>query len=166
MLISQKVLFSKEECDLIINQKKTNHQNWTKNSRNYKSSTIVFNNETYWIFERLKTFFEEVTGNNIIKLKEEIHFHIFDTEDWFGIHNDTRDSRLFSVGVLLNNNFDGGDFKLYNPNEIVLNKTVGNSYIFDANISHEITPIEMGTRYSLIWFIQGNNIRTVPTKLI
>lgn len=35
-----------------------------------------------------------------------------------------------------------------------------------ANISHEITPIEMGTRYSLIWFIQGNNIRTVPTKLI
>ena len=166
MLISQKVLFSKEECDLIINQKKTNHQNWTKNSRNYKSSTIVFNNETYWIFERLKTFFEEVTGNNIIKLKEEIHFHIFNVDGWFGIHNDARDSRLFSVGVLLNNNFNGGDFKLYNPNEIIINKISGNSYIFDVSISHEVTPIMNGIRYSLIWFINNDNIKTAPKKLI
>jgi len=29
------------------------------------------------------------------------------------------------VGVL-NNDFEGGDFKLYNPNEIILDKVIGN----------------------------------------
>lgn len=165
-LIFEKTLFTPKECELIISLNKINSQSWKNNDRDYKSSSIILNNNTDWIFQKLKTFFEDATGNKIIKLKEEIHFHIFNTDDWFGIHNDSRDSRLFSVGVLLNNNFSGGDFKLYNPNEIVLNKTIGNSYVFDANISHQVTPIETGTRYSLIWFIQNNNIRTVPTKLM
>lgn len=166
MLISQKVLFSKEECDSIIKLEKMNHQSWKNIDREYKSCTIVFNDTTSWIFERLKTFFEESTNYSILKLKEEIHFHIFNTENWFGIHNDTRNNRLFSIGVLLNNNFDGGDFKLYNPDEIIINKIPGNSYIFDVSISHEITQIQLGIRYSLIWFMDNNNIKTISNKLM
>jgi len=36
-----------------------------------------------------------------------------------------RDNKLYAVGVL-NNDFEGGDFKLYNPNEIILDKVIGN----------------------------------------
>jgi predicted 2-oxoglutarate/Fe(II)-dependent dioxygenase YbiX len=50
--------------------------------------------------------------------------------------------------------------------EIVLEKKVGNTYIFDTAISHEVTPIQYGIRYSLIWFIQSNNVKTKPTKFI
>ena len=165
-MIVEKVLFSKKECDDIIEIHKVNSQKWKNNDREYKSFSIILNEETEWIFSKMKNFFEEESGIVMDTIKNEVHFHVFETNDWFGIHNDARDSRLFSLGVLLNDDFEGGDFKLYNPNEIKLNKEKGNSYLFDAGISHEVTPIQNGVRYSLIWFIQNNNIKTIPRKLM
>lgn len=164
--VFQKVLFTPNECENIISLNKENLQRWKNTDREYKSASIMLNDTTEWIFEKLKNFFEETIGTKIVKLKEEIHFHTFSVGNRFDIHNDNMDSRLFSVGVLLNDNFEGGDFKLYTANEIVLNKMVGNSYIFDVKIPHEISSINSGTRYSLIWFIQNNNIKPMPTKLI
>jgi hypothetical protein len=165
-MIVEKVLFSKKECDKIIEIHKVNSQKWKNYDREYKSFSIILNEETEWIFSRMKAFFEEESGIVMHTIKNEVHFHVFETNDWFGIHNDLRDNRLFSLGVLLNDDFEGGDFKLYNPNEIKLNKEKGNSYLFDVGISHEVTPIKNGVRYSLIWFIQNTNIKTIPNNLI
>jgi predicted 2-oxoglutarate/Fe(II)-dependent dioxygenase YbiX len=165
-MLVEKVLFTKEECDKIINLKKDTLQKWKNNDREYFSESIKFDNGTEWIFLKLKKFFEEEYGSSMVKLKEEIHFHKFTKNNWFGVHNDTRDNRLFSVGVLLNDDFEGGDFKLYKDGETTLNKKTGNSYIFDVSISHEVTPINFGNRYSLIWFIQNNHIRTSPKKML
>ena len=66
----------------------------------------------------------------------------------------------------MNDEFEGGDFKLYNPNEIILNKVIGNTYIFDVNITHEISPILNGERYSLLWFLQHEHIKIKTNKLI
>lgn len=166
-MIFQKILFSKEECDDIINIHKVNSQKWKNNDREYKSFSIILNGETEWIFSKMKNFFEEESGLLMETIKNEVHFHVFETNDWFGVHNDARNNRLFSLGVLLNDDFDGGEFNLYSQGEeIVLEKKVGNTYIFDAAISHEVTPIQCGIRYSLIWFIQNDNVKTKPTKFI
>lgn len=166
-MIFQKILFSKEECDDIINIHKVNSQKWKNNDREYKSFSIILNGETEWIFSKMKNFFEEESGLLMETIKNEVHFHVFETNDWFGVHNDARNNRLFSLGVLLNDDFDGGEFNLYRQGEeIVLEKKVGNTYIFDAAISHEVTPIQCGIRYSLIWFIQNDNVKTKPTKFI
>ena len=166
-MIFQKILFSKEECDDIINIHKVNSQKWKNNDREYKSFSIILNGETEWIFSKMKNFFEEESGLLMETIKNEVHFHVFETNDWFGVHNDARNNRLFSLGVLLNDDFDGGEFNLYSQGEeIVLEKKVGNTYIFDAAISHEVTPIQYGIRYSLIWFIQNDNVKTKPTKFI
>ena len=76
------------------------------------------------------------------------------------------DNRVYAVGVLLNDEFDGGNFKLYNPNEILLNKITGNTYVFDVRVEHEITPILNGERYSLLWFIQEEHIKFNVNKLL
>jgi predicted 2-oxoglutarate/Fe(II)-dependent dioxygenase YbiX len=68
--------------------------------------------------------------------------------------------------VLLNDNFEGGDFNLYNQNKVTLNKMLGNTYIFDVKIEHEITPILKGERYSLLWFLQNEHIKMEINKLI
>ena len=39
-------------------------------------------------------------------------------------------------------------------------------YLFNSSISHEVMPITNGIRYSLIWFIQNDNIKTTPNKII
>jgi predicted 2-oxoglutarate/Fe(II)-dependent dioxygenase YbiX len=74
---------------------------------------------------------------------------------------------LFSLGVLLNDDFDGGEFNLYHQGkEIILEKKVGNTYIFDVAISHEVKPILKGIRYSLIWFIQNNHVKVKSNKFL
>jgi hypothetical protein len=166
MLIKEKILFNKEECDLIINLIKTNQQNWDFNDRKYNSQPINYSLETKWIFDRLKIFIETETDIEIIKIKKNIHFHTFKNGDWFGKHYDTRDNRVYAVGVLLNDNFEGGDFNLYNQNKVTLNKMLGNTYIFDVKIEHEITPILKGERYSLLWFLQNEHIKMEINKLI
>jgi hypothetical protein len=165
-MINQKILFSKEECESIISYNNTHITNWKMGDRKYHSQPITYSLETKWLFDKLKTFFEEQTNIRVKKNKEVIHFHKFEKEDWFGKHNDDRDNRIYAVGVLLNDNFEGGDFKLYNPNEIILNKVIGNTYLFDVKIDHEITPILQGQRYSLLWFLQNEHIKIKTNKLI
>jgi hypothetical protein len=166
MILKEKILFSKEECESIISYNETHITNWRMGDRKYNSQPIIYSLETKWLFDKLKTFVETETNIKIIKIKEKIHFHKFIKGDWFGKHNDIRDNRVYAVGVLLNDDFTEGDFKLYNPNEITLGKVIGNTYLFDVRIDHEITPILEGERYSLLWFLQNEHIKIETNKLI
>jgi hypothetical protein len=166
MLIKQKVLFKKNECDLIKTLLKINPQSWDLKDRNFNSEAINYSSETEWLFDKLKKFVETETDIQIATMKKQIHFHKFVKGDWFGKHNDIRDKRLYAIGVLLNDDFVGGDFKLHNPIEITLNKFIGNTYIFDVRIDHEITPILDGERYSLLWFLQNEHIKFDVNKLL
>ena len=166
MILKEKILFSKEECESIISYNDTHITNWVMGDRKYHSQPINYSLETKWLFDKLKTFFEEQSNAQIKKNKEVIHFHRFVKGDWFDKHNDVRDERIFAVGVLLNDDFEDGEFKLYNPNEIILNKEIGNTYLFDVRIEHEITPILEGERYSLLWFLENKHIKIEKNKLI
>jgi len=166
MLINQKVLFSKEECKLILDLVKSNFQNWNLKDRNFNSEAIDYSLETIWLFDKLKSFVENETDIKFKNIKKQIHFHKFNKGDWFGKHTDIRDNRLYAVGVLLNDNFEGGDFKLYNNKEVTLDKIQGNTYIFDVRIEHEITHILKGERYSLLWFLQNKHLKLKTNKLI
>jgi hypothetical protein len=166
MFLIQKILFNQQECQSIIDISKLKKQNWNYKDRIYESMSIEYSKNTIWLFDKLKDYVEKETKIEIRTINKTIHFHKFTKGDWFGKHNDIRDNRVYAVGVLLNHDFEGGDFKLYNPNEYMLNKEMGNTYIFDVRIEHEITPILEGERYSLLWFLQYNNIENVTTKLI
>ena len=166
MILKEKILFSKEECKSIIAYNNTHITNWIMGDRKYHSQPITYSLETKWLFDKLKIFFEEQSKIQIKKNKEVIHFHKFVKGDWFGKHSDIRDNRVYAVGVLLNDEFDGGYFKIYNPTEIILNKIIGNTYLFDVRIDHEITPILEGERYSLLWFLQNEHIKTPTNTLI
>jgi len=166
MILQEKILFSKEECESIISYNNAHITNWIMNDRKYDSQPINYSIETKWLFDKLKDFLQRETNIEIRTIKKTIHFHKFIKADWFGKHNDTRENRLYAVGVLLNDNFEGGDFKLYNPNEITLGKVIGNTYLFDVRIDHEITPILEGERYSLLWFLENEHIKTPTNKLI
>jgi hypothetical protein len=165
MILQQKILFSKEECEFIISYNDTHITNWIMDDRKYNSQPINYSLETHWLFDKLKKFVETETEIEFRSIKKQLHFHKFSKADWFGKHNDIRENRLYAIGVLLNDNFKGGDFKLYNPNQIILDKVIGNTYLFDVRIDHEITPILDGERYSLLWFLQNEHIK-IPTNTL
>jgi hypothetical protein len=166
MILKEEVLFSIIECQSIISYSDAQIVNWNMKDRKYNSQSINYSSKTSWLFSKLKNFFEQETGLKITKNKEEIHFHKFVKNNWFGKHNDIRDNRLYAIGVLLNDNFEGGNFKLYNPNEQSLNKAVGNTYLFDVKIEHEITPVLEGERFSLLWFLGRDNVKSKAKSLI
>lgn len=165
-MIFQKKIFEVDECLKIINLNKINTQLWYNDDRNYESQSIKYNEETNWIFERLQNFFEETTKQKITNVKKEIHFHTFKVGDWFGRHSDAKSFRIFSIGVLLNNDFEGGEFILYDKENVVLEKTIGNCYIFNVDIEHEITKVVEGNRFSIIWFIDYNQIKLKSNSII
>lgn len=164
MLVKEKILFTKEECETILSYNNTHITNWIKGDRRYNSQPINYSSETEWLFNKLKKFVEDVSDIKIKKIKETIHFHKFVKGDWFDKHNDVLEFRVYAIGVLLNSNFEGGEFNLYNPNKQPLNKITGNAYLFDVRIEHEVTPILEGERYSLLWFLQNQHIKS--NKLI
>jgi predicted 2-oxoglutarate/Fe(II)-dependent dioxygenase YbiX len=157
-MITQSIIFTKEECSNIINLIKNDYKHWKSEDRDYVSHSIYLSEETAWIFDKLKIYFENATGNKIKKMNKNIHFHIFDKGCKFEIHNDLRENRLYGVGSILNDNFEGGDFKFYDADNTILHKLQGNGYIFNSNINHEITTITNGKRYSILWFIKSENI--------
>ncbi len=166
MLIHQEILFNQEECELIINLNKLNLDKNHSYNRYYVSSTLMINDDNSWIFKRLKDFFERVVPHKIKKEKTQIHFHEFDKGSWFGIHNDVRDERIFGLGVLLNNDFIGGDFIFYVNDSIEIEKKVGNSYIFDVRINHEVREVKEGKRKTLLMFLNNKDLSMVNQNLI
>jgi len=165
MILKEDVLFTEEECESIMSYNNSNITNWEMGDRKYDSLPINYSNETSWLFDKLRLFFETESGIQIKTVKDKIHFHKFIKGDWFGKHDDNRNNRVYAVGVLLNDEFDGGDFLLYNPSMQKLNKKIGNTYLFDVRIEHEITPITNGERYSLLWFLESEHIKLKANKL-
>jgi hypothetical protein len=165
-MIKQKVIFSREECNTVIDYFKKESELWSSSDRKYQSAIIDFTVETEWLFTRLKQFFETEVEIGITNLKNYIHLHRYEKGEWFGKHRDTRESRMYAVGVCLNDEYEGGDFILYDKEACLLEKRAGNTYVFDVSTEHEITPIVEGERYSLIWFLENNNLKIKIKSLI
>ena len=71
-------------------------------------------------------------------------------------HVDSRfDSRRLTCSLLLNNNYEGGEFAFFDR-KLIYKLKKGSALLFPSNFiyEHEILPITKGTRYTVItWFI-------------
>lgn len=166
MLLIEKNIFSSEECSEIIKMNLQNAKVWYAGDRSYTSFDFFYNEENTWVYDRFSKFFINETGIKIKELKKNIHFHKYVEGDKFDLHNDDMRERVYGVGLVLNNEFEGGDFIFYNPEKIVLSKEVGNAYIFDVRINHQIKVISSGIRYSMLWFLGKNNLEFEKNNLI
>lgn len=166
MLLIQKNLFNSEECGKIIQMTTENAKVWYSGDRSYTSFDFFYNDENTWVYDRMANFFVSETGIKIKELKKNIHFHKYVEGDKFDLHNDDMRERMYGVGLMLNDNFDGGDFIFYNPDKVVLNKQTGNTYIFDVRINHQVKLITSGVRYAMLWFLNKNNLEFEKNNLI
>ena len=174
MILQQKILFNKEECDCIINLSKELDEDKPygykdDNKENIKISYSVWvinrNNKTQWIFDKIHTYFENKTNLKIKKELEKIYIHKYIEGQQFEKHADTLyKTQIHNVGVCLNNDYDGGEFVLYNPEE-QLPKELGNIYTFPSQRMHEVKKIIKGERWSIIGFLHFENIELNKTLI-
>jgi PKHD-type hydroxylase len=141
------------------------------NLRKSKINFIYKNNYTDWIFDKLNNailyanlnFFNfDLIGYDFIQytkysLDEYYHSH---ADLSFGI-NDNRvynaHARKLSASLILNDNYTGGDLRLYQglQNPTVLPVKKGRCYFFPSFVVHEIAPVTSGERHSLVAWIMG-----------
>jgi hypothetical protein len=155
--------FTKEECDKILVYSNNAEKEFSKFNNVEKISyyyiDIFENADSKWIFDKINDFVESTNNISVINSVGVAHLHYYNVGDKFEIHTDDNiPNQIFAVGVCLNDNYDGGEFVLHEPHQI-LPKTIGATYLFSTFRPHEIKTILNGERWSLIIFFKKEHIK-------
>lgn len=150
------ISFSEKECVDIINlsnslQKVRRDENPRPISYDFYS--IGLNDETKWIFDKLDSYFTYTTDIKVIKQLDAVHLFDYSVGDKFCRHRDIYyQNQIYNIGVCLNEEYEGGEFVLYEPEYKILPKKTGEIYSFNHSFEHEVLEITKGNRWSLIGF--------------
>ncbi len=149
------ISFTKDECKQIISLSNIIPKTIRDESPrpiSYNFYSIGWSENTKWIFDRLDLYFTEVTGIKVIKSLNVVHLFDYSKGDRFGKHKDIYyDNQVHNIGVCLNEDYEGGEFVLYQPYK-VLPKKSGTIYTFKHTVEHEVLEVISGHRWSLIGF--------------
>ena len=174
-MIQYEKIFTKEECEKIINFSQNTTEDINFDFSNYpngkyEKNRIVFgdvashnvyiidNNEnTEWMFNKLINWFSEKSG---VKFNKEIKhqsctLHNYIIGDNFSKHIDLSkgfEERRYNLGIQLNEEYDGGEYICYDKNgdSIVLPKETGTALFYHCRVPHEIKEITKGNRWSIV----------------
>jgi len=131
-----------------------------------------------WLYKKIIQTIKEVNAlnfNYIITFLEMLQFTEYNevNKGMYRVHNDSGDVRhidnsvdirkiSFSIQLSDSVDYEGGDLILYGEEENQLKKMTrnkGDIIFFSSNIEHEVTPVTKGTRYSLVGWVNGPNLR-------
>ena len=167
--------FSIEECEEIINISKDFEKRHAsavlevggevvKILHEFYNIKIERNSKTQWIFDRFKTYMDTKFPSNKINLMDNITCNVFPEGCNLDKHIDAEQQEgvIRICGVKLNEDYEGGEFILYNPTEI-LNTSVGQIYDLDVTGKvHEIKKVTKGERISLVVFLTKEILNIKP----
>ncbi len=137
---------------------------------------IELNPDTNWLYKKLISQIHKVNQENfdyILKFVENLQFTEYNEgqQGFYSKHTDCGDNsrlenfvdiRKLSFSIQLSNpeDYEGGELVFYNDNQkFNAPKTKGTIIFFQSNILHEVKPVKKGTRYALVSWVQGPNLR-------
>lgn len=169
-LFKEKVLFTKDECDSIINQYSLSTRDFFNKRCSYTSIKID-KNDNRWILDRIIKWIESEVNCNIEwdanTDEDEFYFQSYKVGDKFEKHDDNIYNRVYTAGLLLNDGFVGGDFIVDTSpdNRKLFENKIGNCYIIESMLKHEVTEITEGYRSVVIIFFKSSQIRFNETTI-
>ena len=129
------------------------------NNRSYEFAVLNYSDSN--IILKLMKWFELKTDLRLNSYETHLFIHYYQVGDYFGKHRDSieigANNRAYVVGFNINDDYEGGDYILYNPDEMI-NKTAGIPYYFKSDREHEIAKVKRGIRKSAVLFINYENL--------
>ena len=166
-----KQVFTIEECKEIIKYAEDKNSWITSASNHLESKGIQFPNPPLMVNMWEHDFFRDKLKEYV---KDELKLQVdnagldlmkYRVGDSFPRHKD-RDGRfefnmdfLYNVNVVLNDEFDGGEF--YLNDELVTYNSPGMVYHYKSDIYHEVKEVTKGTRYSALFFIRDRDLKSI-----
>ena len=169
----QELLFTETDCKRIlklinINNKISGDVKYSKKGLDvsFEEYKIEDNFENKWFLDTIKNFIYKNTKIKKVEFNIDASILKYGINDGFSKHIDLNISdenpRIYTVGLLLNTDFQGGNLIIYyKDDKILLNKKVGNCYLFESKIMHEVEKITKGIRYSLVIHIRRSEFQKV-----
>lgn len=150
------MIFSENELEFLCNFD-ANKSNRNLSDRKYQFSIFP----DFYYVEKILKWFENETNKKLKNYDYNLIIHTFHEGDFFSKHTDAikinNKNRAYVVGVLLNDDYVGGDYILYSP-QIILPKVKGTCYYFKSDRLHEITMVKKGIRKSALIFIYHEDL--------
>jgi PKHD-type hydroxylase len=171
--------FSNEELNLILeyceNKKLENGlvQSKLKEEQKARVSKVNFSEpdeENRWIFNKLNRFVEiinnkfygfDLTGYNMFQFStynsKENGKYDWHVDSHFAESNNSGNGlhRKLSMTLLLNDDFEGGDFEINLSSPTKINIKKGTAIFFPSFVLHRVTPVTKGIRKSLVIWVEG-----------
>lgn len=170
--------FSDEECDAIIELGKSlvateatvgdyGKQDVEVDIRKNKVSWIESNKDTSWLYEKLTRCVEDINAqfwNFDLDYIETLQFTQYEENaDFYGPHIDIAAKSFnyrklsFSVQLSSPEDYDGSTLMVHSgmKNDPGVLKVRGSVNYFPSYMLHEVTPLERGTRYALVGWVNG-----------
>ena len=134
---------------------------------NYRSSEQCWLCWDHWIAGIMHNIF--ISANNDFFHYDLDHFDSgiqvtkYEVGQEYGYHIDQlpphkKLPRKLSMSLILNDDFTGGEFEIYNPNTFkneIIPTSTGSTIIFPSWVVHRVNPVKSGTRYSLVAWMNG-----------
>lgn len=141
----------------------------TRVSNNKKYEFVVLTKSNTTIIDKLCDWFELTSFQKFKNRPTYMFIHSYNIGDYFELHTDDIErgykNRAYVLGFHINNDYEGGDYILHNPFEII-DKTPGVPYYFKSDRPHQITEITKGYRRSALIFIHFEDLIQIKNKLI
>ena len=179
-------LFSDEELDKLCQQLdnlkiqpafvggiEPNEENATHKIR--KSNICFIEEDSFnWVYDKLNTAVNYVNTTNYNKILygiEPIQYTEYDSSynGFYAIHKDENQFEVnigllrklsFTMQLSREEDYTGGCLIVHSSNNesVISSKKFGNITFFDSSIPHEVTPVETGTRKSLVGWVVGPRV--------
>ena len=150
------VKFTQSECNDIISLSNIINGTYRDDSDrgiSYTFYSIGLNESTKWIFDRFDLYLYNSLGISVIHQLDVIHLFKYSKGDKFCKHRDIYyKNQIYNVGACLNDDYEGGEFVLHEPEYMELPKETGTMYTFKHLLEHEVLEVTSGDRWSLIGF--------------
>ena len=158
-------------CDEIIENSKKNKfipattgdGNKTKARTCYSSKldkkfeSLIYETIGKILLEYQKSFKYFATGLSIEDTGYEHLLYLGKENGNYQMHVDHFDlqPRVLSISLILNDDYDGGDFVFFENNSFVVKKKKGSAVVFPSNFCfpHAVKPVSNGDRHSIITWI-------------
>lgn len=161
-------LFTKDECDSIINFIESNYI-LNKTSKLYDSGISSYSKieikQSEWFYEKIKNY---VNSELSIDALGTLLFVKYVEGDYFPIHKDRVSNSeyhkdfIWNVNVILNDNYDGGEFILNNE---TYKHPAGSLYYYKSDTLHGVNKITNGNRYIFLYHIRERDIKRTKSAI-
>lgn len=119
------------------------------------TDNVISANEAYWRYDLEKI--EKIQFTSYFGEENGVYHAHIDPLSWANTSN-----RKLSLVLQLSDpsEYEGGELRLHTSNAPdVIKKKKGLTVFFPSHTLHEVTPITKGTRYSLVVWVHGPNLR-------